>query len=66
MSDNENASSDISDRHVRVDTLIGEVVVRDDRADLEEIESTAERLLDRAEEIHEKHTHRTDGDGVYR
>jgi len=65
MTDNDEASSDFSDRHVRVKSSVGTVVVRDDREPLSEIEETANRLLDRAEELYEKHSQDSDGDGVY-
>lgn len=64
-SSNENATTDFSDRHIRVKSAVGEVVVRDDRADLENIEATADRMLDRAEELHEKHVDDTNPNGTY-
>lgn len=64
--DNENAQTDFSDRHIRVDSAVGEVVVRDDRADLSELEETADALLDRAEELYDEHVNETDSDGVFK
>lgn len=68
MSDDENredAETDFSDRHVSIDTIAGKVVAKDDRASLEELEETANRLMDRAEEVHERFTEETDSGGSF-
>lgn len=59
----EDAETDFSDRHVSIDTIAGKIVVKDDRASLEELEETANRLMDRAEDVHERFTEETESGG---
>lgn len=61
----ENAETDFSDRHVSIETIAGKVVAKDDRASLEELEETANRLMDRVEEVHEKFTEETESRGMH-
>lgn len=56
---------DYSDRHIRVDAGYFEVVVKDDEKDLGEIEETAYRVMEKAEETVERMTEETDSDGMH-
>lgn len=65
MSDDEGCTEEHQQRFVKVDSLAGEVLVRDDTGDLEEMEEMANRLLDEAEQRHHRIQDQTNPGGMH-
>lgn len=57
---------DYSDRHIRIDTGFYEIVVKDDREDLETLEDSATRLMSEAESAVERMKADSDPSGMHR
>lgn len=58
--------SDENERHIKLDVGFYEVTVRDDEADLDELEAVANRVADRAKADVEELGDETDPGGMHR
>lgn len=53
------------EKRIYVESVAGAVTVRDDTAELEDIEATAESLLEKCEEQYVEHVENTDPTGTF-